>query len=104
MALILDPYEKHKFETGGMIYLVRGLTSREKIKIMPYIFVGEEVTLDPAAMKEVIELGLVGWEDETPFDEKDNWVNIDKIEFEDFVKICTKIIQLSGVEAEQLKN
>jgi len=101
--LILDPYQQTEFEQGEEVYLLRGLTSREKIRLLPEMMTGQELT--PAIMLEVLEHGLVGWKNEkVKFDSSNMDKMIDMVDFDDLIPIVTKIISLSMLSEEQEKN
>ena len=102
MPLIIDPQQPNDFECAGITYKLRGLTSRERIRLMPYMSGGE---LPAEAMVEIVEWCLLGWSESIPaFDINDGGKNIDHIHFDDLIAIVSEVMKLSGLSAEERKN
>jgi len=102
MALILDPYHEYEFEHEGVVYAVRGLTTREKLGFMPYMISGK--ALDKATIESILSLCLCGWKDGEAFDTEDRLNNIDRIPFASVMPIVGEVIRLSKLGEEESKN
>lgn len=105
MSLLnIDPLAEHKFESEGVIFTIRGLTLREKMKIFPGTIndVGE-MEIGSQLMVKICELGLIGWNDEVQFDSDNPGINIDKLSITGFSEIVNEIISLSGLGEDAKK-
>lgn len=103
----LDPYATIDFEHDGVIFKLRGMTLREKLKLLPRIQsmkVSEDSAIPTEEMLEIISIGLVGWDNETAgvhFNNSDIGKNIDRLDLETFSAIAIKIISISKTNEEE---
>lgn len=108
--LLLDPYSTKDVEIDGCKFRIRPLTAREKLSIFPDFrsikedAANSDLLLPVETLTKVVKAGLVGFNDDTPWD-TDMDVNIDRIEEPStLIKLMTEILTMSRVSDEQAKN
>lgn len=102
MTLIVDPSATVEFESDGVKYKVRGMTSREKMAILPHITDGG-VPHDVAL--ELLSKNIIGWDStDVEFNPNELMGNLDHIPFDSLVEILNKVLSLSGLKDGERKN